>query len=152
MKISFGYFTDMQNINSVLDWLPLLIRKSKSYDIIYRTDDLKNTIMSGVQVDDRKVEERISFLINSELIQPNPVIMHHAIKGQSQWLEIQFPRIYRIPCNFISLEEKINFEDEEHWIISKENIKNYRTNDPITIADGNKALSLKNLIDEYNKE
>lgn len=148
IALSYCYFTDMQKIENIFDSLPLLLRKSEGTDILLRTDDENHIIKCGIKVDNRKLDERINVLIKSDLIQPNPVIMHHPINGQDKWLEIEFQRIFRIPCNSIKLKNIISFEGEEHWLIDENCINDFRTTDPILIADGNIPKNLYDLINE----
>jgi len=101
-----------------------------------------------VELAARDLGERVPFLVEPELIQPNPMVYHFPIDGQPTWLEIEFTRIYRCPCDGINLRKSVEINGEVHWVLDTEDAVGLRHTDPITWANGNSAESLLRLIDD----
>jgi hypothetical protein len=142
------YLTDLPQAGTIFDTLPLLMRTSPGTQIIYRTDDQQYTVSAGVEMAPRDLHERISFLVAPELIQPNPMVYHLPLDGQPTWLEIEFTRIYRCPCDGLKLQRSVEIDGETHWVLDVESAQDLRADDPITWANGNSKEALLRLIDD----
>ena len=105
-------------------------------------------MLPPIQLDNRVLCERINLLISPDVVQPNPMIMHQEIKGQPKWLEVEFTHIYRCPCSGIRLEQTVEVEGEQYWLVDKESVVDFRTTDPICCANGNDVRALLSLIDD----
>lgn len=149
LKSKHCYFTDLPSANSIVDTLPLLIRQSSGEEVAFRTDD-QRIVSAGVRISQRDLGKRLSFLVDTELIQPNPMIYHFPIDGQPTWLEIEFTQIYRSPCDGIKLVKATEINGEKTWIINREDADNLRYTDPISFALGNDSNSLIQLINDAN--
>ena len=147
IKNKFVYMTDISIINSKYATLPILMRHS-SASPVFRSDDEEEIVVPPISLAERKLNETIRILISSDLIQPNPIIMHQNVNGQPRWLEIAFVHIYRCPCSEIILDKSILIDGEQYWIVEQENVNEFRTTDPICYADGNSCKALLSLIDE----
>jgi hypothetical protein len=148
LEYNYCYFTDIPQASHTLETLPMLIRRSGQEHVFFRTDDQMELVAAPVQINNRRLDCRLSFLIAPDLIQPNPMIYHMPIKSQPKWLEIAFPSIFRIPCSGLSLNKSIILDGEEHWIIDRDSVVKFRTKDPICCANGNDPTALLYLIDD----
>lgn len=147
LKKTYIYMTDIPNIASKYDTLPMLMTKSAAHSVL-RTDDEEEIVVPPIEFDDRALVERVCLLVSPDIIQPNPMIMHQEIGGQPKWLEIAFPHIYRCPCSGLHLKNSFTIDDESYWIIERDCVADFRTDDPICFANGNDASALMNLIDD----
>jgi len=148
MKELHCYITDLPKVKTQFDTLPLLIRSSLGFDIVFRTDDESKLVRSGVNIQNRMLDRRIGLLVDPGLIQPNPMVFHKPLKGQPKWLEVMFPYVYRIPCQGIKLERSLPIKGEKHWIVDAGSIEEFRQRGSVLWADGNDEIALQHLINE----
>ena len=130
----------------MFETVPLLLNIGGQVQTGLQTDNRAGHVLINTAIDNRILGERICFMISSELIQPNPLVIHEAIEESPAWVEILFARIYRCPSSGIILRKPIEFQGETHYVIDADEVVDLRKFDPVAVADGNDAAALSTLL------
>jgi len=141
LDLTFCYFTDIENVKYSWNFFALaMTRKDYPEYMVWETDAF-HLVKAKVCKVNKKLDDRLNFLVDMRLTLPNPVIEHHK-KGE-EWWEVFLPNVYRIACSSISLVKDGKFYKVEEYAI-----KDYKPSQGFLLLSGDNPDNLQNMFDD----